>query len=78
MSCDVVGFSFSMSKNSGVYIPIRYPESKIPNPDDYQSKVIEIIKPIMEDSSIPKTGQNVKFDAPNTYETRSKSKGFKI
>lgn len=63
MSCDVVGFSFSMSKNSGVYIPIRYPESKIPNPDDYQSKVIEIIKPIMEDSSIPKTGQNVKFDA---------------
>ena len=63
MSCEVVGFSFSMSKNSGVYIPIRYPESKIPNPDDYQSKVIEIIKPIMEDSSIPKTGQNVKFDA---------------
>ena len=63
MACDVVGFSFSMSKNSGVYIPIRYPESKIPNPDDYQSKVIEIIKPIMEDTSIPKTGQNVKFDA---------------
>ena len=63
MSCNVVGFSFSVSKNSGVYIPIRYPESKIPNPDDYQSKIIEIIKPVMENSAIPKTGQNVKFDA---------------
>ena len=63
MSCNVVGFSFSISKNSGVYIPIRYPGSKIPNPDDYQSKIIEIIKPVMENSAIPKTGQNVKFDA---------------
>ena len=28
MNCDIVGFSFSNKENSGVYIPIHWPEKK--------------------------------------------------
>ena len=31
--------------------------------DDYAGKVIEMMRPVMENISIPKTGQNVKFDS---------------
>ena len=63
MSCDIVGFSFSNKENTGVYIPIHWPDSKDSLFDDYTGKVIELMRPVMENISIPKTGQNVKFDA---------------
>ena len=59
----VSGFSFSNKENSGVYIPIHWPEKKDSLFDDYAGKVIEMMRPVMENISIPKTGQNVKFDS---------------
>ena len=63
MSCDIVGFSFSNKQNTGVYIPIHWPDSKDSLFDDYITKVLELMRPVMENELIPKTGQNVKFDS---------------
>ena len=63
MTCDIVGFSFSTKEHTGVYIPVHYPEREDSLFDDYTNRVIELMRPIMENSSIPKTGQNIKFDA---------------
>ena len=63
MSCDIVGFSFSNKQNTGVYIPIHWPDSKDSLFDDYVTKVLELMRPVMENGLIPKTGQNVKFDS---------------
>ena len=63
MSCDIVGFSFSNKQNTGVYIPIHWPDSKDSLFDDYVTKVLELMRPVMENELIPKTGQNVKFDS---------------
>ena len=59
----IVGFSFSTQANSGIYVPILYKDKqKNLFGDDDLSTVIEIIRPIMENKDIPKTGQNAKFD----------------
>ncbi len=63
MTCDIVGFSFSFKEHTGVYIPVHYPEREDSLFDDYTNRVIELMRSIMENSSIPKTGQNIKFDA---------------
>ena len=63
MTCDIVGFSFSCKEDKGVYIPVHYSEREDSLFDDYTSRVIELMRPAMENSSIPKTGQNIKFDA---------------
>ncbi|MBC8345219.1 MAG: DNA polymerase I [Candidatus Marinimicrobia bacterium] len=63
MRCDIVGFSFSTKANTGVYIPILYKEKEANLFDDTLTSVLGIIKPMLEDASIPKTGQNIKFDA---------------
>ncbi len=64
MLCDIVGLSFSSQADSGIYIPIQYKEKESNNfgGEDLTS-VLEILKPVFENKSIPKTGQNVKFDA---------------
>ena len=64
MLCDIVGLSFSTQADSGVYIPIQYKEKESSNfgGEDLMA-VLEILKPVFENESIPKTGQNVKFDA---------------
>tara|TARA_B100001778_G_scaffold272502_1_gene234734 strand:- start:5164 stop:7881 length:2718 start_codon:yes stop_codon:yes gene_type:complete len=63
MSCDIVGFSFSNKENTGVYIPVHWPGREDSLFDDYAERVVELMRPVMENISIPKTGQNVKFDA---------------
>ena len=63
MQNNIVGLSFSTKKNTGVYIPIEFKDkSKNLFGDDDISTVINIIRPIMEDEKILKTGQNIKFD----------------
>ena len=54
------GISFSWKPQQGVYIPIRSsnPESHL----DEQT-VIAKLKPILENSELPKCGHNLKFDA---------------
>ena len=63
MKCDIVGLSFSINKNSGVYLPIHYKEKKTDLFDDSLKMILDLVKPILENEKIPKTGQNIKFDA---------------
>ncbi|MCE9619107.1 MAG: DNA polymerase I [Planctomycetes bacterium] len=55
----LVGVSLSIAPKSGVYIPLRSPQ-----PDEHMhwKQVLPILKPLLEDASIPKTGHNAKFD----------------
>ena len=63
MQNTIVGFSFSTQANSGIYVPTLYKDKqKNLFGNDDLSTVIKIIRPIMENKDIPKTGQNAKFD----------------
>ena len=55
---DLVGISFSYAPNKAYYIPLDHKNQKSLKKKD----VIKVIKPILEDSSIKKVGQNIKFD----------------
>lgn len=61
MRARAVGFSLSWSKGEAAYIPAGHEGltniKQIP-----LSEVIEILKPLLADSKIPKVGQNIKFD----------------
>ena len=64
MQAEIVGLSFSIRPDSGVYIPLQYKDKgKNHFGRNELSMVMKTIKPILEDSTIQKTGQNVKFDA---------------
>ena len=60
---EIVGLSFSISENSGWYIPIMYLEKEKNHfgHDDLEV-VLDRIKYVLEDASLSKTGQNIKFD----------------
>ncbi|MCH7764207.1 MAG: DNA polymerase I [Candidatus Marinimicrobia bacterium] len=64
MQTALVGMSFSIEENEGVYIPIQYGDKSKNNfgKDDLQV-VLEIVGPLLENPQIKKTGQNIKFDA---------------
>lgn len=64
MLAKIVGFSFSLKKNTGFYIPIDFKdkEENLFGNNDLK-EVIRILKPFLEDENIPKTGQNIKYDA---------------
>ncbi|MDC0054310.1 DNA polymerase I [Candidatus Pelagibacter sp.] len=54
----LVGISFSTKIGNACYIPIGHAEGK----NLEEKKVIKKIKPVLEDKSIKKIGQNIKFD----------------
>ena len=64
MIAEIVGFSFSVKKNTGVYVPIHF-KDKVDNlfGDNDLEIAINILKPVLENEKIPKTGQNIKYDA---------------
>lgn len=55
MSAEIVGLSFSYENNKAFYIP---------TPEDYDDAVnfLHILKPVLENPSITKVGQNIKYD----------------
>ena len=55
---DLVGVSFSYEPNKACYIPIAHKNIKGLKKD----LVLKKIKPVLEDPSIKKVGQNIKFD----------------
>ena len=61
---DIVGLSFSIKADSGWYVPIEYleKEQSIFGDDDLNI-VLGKLKPIFENNSIKKAGQNIKYDA---------------
>ena len=64
MIAEIVGFSFSVKKDTGVYVPIHF-KDKVDNlfGDNDLEIAINILKPVLENEKIPKTGQNIKYDA---------------
>ncbi len=67
ISAHVVGLSFSWERNQAVYIPVRIPEGAVVG-DLFQTKegavdrVLDELKPVLEDPGIRKCGQNIKYD----------------
>ncbi len=55
---DLVGISLSTKIGNACYIPIGHKKGKCLN----QEKVIKKLQPILEDKSVKKIGQNIKFD----------------
>ena len=58
LEADLLGISFSYEKNKACYIPLSHKNVKGLDKD----LVLKKIKPILEDPSIKKVGQNIKFD----------------
>ena len=62
MNARLVGISMSLKKGEAVYIPVNH----VGVAEDEQineSEVVQLLKPILEDSVIIKIGQNIKYDA---------------
>jgi len=63
MIAEIVGISLSWEADKGVYIPIQYPSAqKSLFGNDDKIEFLELLKPILENISIPKCGQNLKYD----------------
>jgi len=58
LEADLVGVSFSYAPNKACYIPLAHKNIK----GLKKETVLKKIKPILEDPSIKKVGQNIKFD----------------
>jgi len=58
LEADLVGISFSYAPNKACYIPLAHKNIK----GLKKEMVLKKIKPILEDLSIKKVGQNIKFD----------------
>ena len=57
----LVGFSFAMRPDEGFYIPCRHSYLGAPEQLNLQ-EVIDRLKPVFENPSIKKIGQNIKYD----------------
>jgi DNA polymerase-1 len=64
MVADLVGISLCVTPGEAFYIPVGHKKKE----DDLVKKqlklndVLKLIKPFLEDSSIKKVGQNIKYD----------------
>lgn len=64
MRAEIVGFCFSVKEDEGMYIPVMHKDkTETYFGEDETEAVLSILKPILEDTAIPKTGQNIKYDA---------------
>jgi DNA polymerase-1 len=57
LEAKLIGISFSYDSNKACYIPLDHKEKGLK-----KGLVLKKIKPLLEDSSIKKVGQNIKFD----------------
>jgi DNA polymerase-1 len=57
LEAKLVGVSFSYEQNKACYIPLAHKEKSLK-----KDLVLKKIKPLLEDPSIKKVGQNIKFD----------------
>ena len=58
LEADLVGLSFCYEPNKACYIPLKHTKEKCLD----EKIVLKKIKELLEDPSIKKTGQNIKFD----------------
>ena len=57
LEAELVGVSFSYAPNKACYIPLAHKEKSLK-----KAIVLKKIKPLLEDPSVKKVGQNIKFD----------------
>ncbi len=57
----LVGISFSMIPGEAFYVPLRHDYLGVPAQIPVE-RALAILKPVLEDPKIPKTGQNIKYD----------------
>lgn len=62
MNAKLVGISISLKKGEAAYIPVNH-MGVAENEQINEDEVIDLFKPILEDGSITKIGQNIKYDA---------------
>ena len=62
MQAQIVGVSFAIEAGSAAYVPLAH---DYPGAPDQLSRdeVLALLKPLLEDESLPKLGQNLKYDA---------------
>ena len=59
MEAELIGISFSYASNKAFYIPVGHKKIKCLD----KKLVLKQIKPLLEDNSIKKVGQNIKYDS---------------
>ena len=55
IEAELVGMSFSIAPHQAWYVPV-------PENEDEAKKIVDIFRPVFEDSKIEKVGQNIKYD----------------
>lgn len=70
---EIVGVSFSIECGEAAYVPVAHDYSSAPKQLDREA-VLEKLRPLLEDPSLPKLGQNLKYDANvlNNYQIELK------
>ena len=61
-SAKILGFSMSINNSSACYIPINHANINAKLKQLEQKTFVKVIKPLLEDPSILKIGQNIKYD----------------
>ncbi len=61
MRAEIVGFSFSFQPHQAFYIPVGHSYSGAPKQLEKEA-VLRTLKPLLEDPSLKKYGQNIKYD----------------
>jgi len=61
MLAQIVGISFSIQQDEAFYIPCTHRYLGVPS-QIALAKTLEMLKPVLEDPTIPKIGQNIKYD----------------
>ncbi len=62
MQADIVGVSFAVAPGEAAYVPLAHSYAGAPEQLDREA-VLEQLRPLLEDSSRGKIGQNLKYDA---------------
>jgi DNA polymerase-1 len=64
-NASIVGISLSMGKNEAYYLPVGHvttPDGREPGRQLPLERVLEVLKPLLEDERLKKYGHNAKFD----------------
>ncbi|MBF0628014.1 MAG: DNA polymerase I [Magnetococcales bacterium] len=60
---ELVGFSFSWQGGVGVYVPVAHVPEALPEGQQLaRARVLQDLKPILEDPEVKKSGQNIQFE----------------
>jgi len=62
MEAEIVGVSFAVEPGKAAYVPLAHDYEGAPTQLD-RAKVLALLKPLLEDESHKKVGQNLKYDA---------------